>query len=398
MLAGLQGIPREHYEAAAIDGAGRRQRFRHITIPGLRHTLLFVTVISVIASLQVFDQVFVMTRGGPLFATESLVTYMYHEGFELFRMGYASAIAWILFCSFFDLGGSTSALPVQRCRLTGEDEPTRGASAEGRLRAYREPGHGVRRAGTRRRSDAPPVPLDAECIAQAAGRDLSVPDELLPREPTLAAYGDVWDRIPFARFFLNSVVFAGGVTAISLLFNSLAAYALARLQFRGRKLFFWLVLIVLMVPFQITLIPLFLTVFQFGWLDSFAGLIIPRATNAFGIFMLRQFFLTLPRDFDDAARVDGASEFRIYWQIVLPLSLPALATLALFHFMYNWNDFLWPLVITSSPEMRTLPAGLTLFMGCHVLEHALLMAGATIRLASLPWPSRSPSGTSSVVP
>lgn len=209
------------------------------------------------------------------------------------------------------------------------------------------------------------------------------PADLLPRQPTVEAYADVWRRIPFARFFLNSIVFAGGVTALSLLLDSLAAYALARLKFRGRDACFWVVLLVLMVPFQITLVPLFLTVFQLGWLDSFAGLIIPRATNAFGIFLLRQFFISLPRDFDDAARVDGASEFRIYWQIVLPLSRPALATLAVFHFMYNWNDFLWPLVITSSTEMRTLPAGLTLFMGAHVIEHSVLMAGAVLALAPL---------------
>jgi multiple sugar transport system permease protein len=138
-----------------------------------------------------------------------------------------------------------------------------------------------------------------------------------------------------------------------------------------------------MIPFQITLIPLFLTVFHLGWLDTYQGLIVPRATNAFGIFLLRQFFVTLPRELDDAARVDGAGEFRIYWQIILPLSLPALATLAVFHFMYNWNDFLWPLVITSSPEMRTLPAGLTLFMGQHVIEHSILMAGAAISLLPL---------------
>ena len=209
------------------------------------------------------------------------------------------------------------------------------------------------------------------------------PGELIPRAPTLDAYFDIWERIPFARFFFNSVVFAGGVTAISLLLDSMAAFALARLRFRGQRAFFWVVLIVLMVPFQITLIPLFLTVFQLGWLDSFAGLIIPRATNAFGIFMLRQFFLSLPRDFDEAARIDGASEWRIYWHIALPLSVPALATLAIFHFMYNWNDFLWPLVITTTTEMRTLPAGLTLFMGAHVVEHAVLMAGATIALLPL---------------
>ncbi len=209
------------------------------------------------------------------------------------------------------------------------------------------------------------------------------PTDLLPRHPTFAAYRDVWRRIPFARFFINTVIFAGGVTMLSLLLDSLTAFALARLRFRGRELCFWIILATLMVPFQITLIPLFVTVFQFHWLNTYQGLIIPRATNAFGIFLLRQFFITLPRDLDDAARLDGASDFRVYWQIVLPLSKPALATLAIFHFMYNWNDFLWPLVITSSTNMRTLPAGLTLFMGQYVIEHAVLMAGAVISLAPL---------------
>jgi multiple sugar transport system permease protein len=209
------------------------------------------------------------------------------------------------------------------------------------------------------------------------------PQQLFPSHLSFTGYEHVWQELPFARLFLNSVIFAGGVTAISLLFDSLAAYALARLRFRGRTLCFWLVLATLMVPFQITLIPLFITVFHLGWLNSFQGLIVPRATNAFGIFLLRQFFVSIPRELDEAARIDGASELRIYWQIVMPLAKPALATLAIFHFMYNWNDFLWPLVITSSSHTRTLPAGLTLFSGQFVIEHAVLMAGATITLLPL---------------
>jgi multiple sugar transport system permease protein len=218
---------------------------------------------------------------------------------------------------------------------------------------------------------------------KSEGEIFSAPYLLFSRHPTWQAYVDVWRRIPFGRFFFNSVVFAGAVTVISLFLDSLAAYAFARLRFRGRDVLFWVVLATLMVPFQITLIPLFLTVYHLGWLDTYQGLIVPRATNAFGIFLLRQFFISLPFELDDAARIDGASEFGIYARIILPLSLPALATLAIFHFMYNWNDFLWPLVITSSPEMRTVPAGLTLFMGTHVIEHPILMAGATISLLPL---------------
>ncbi len=209
------------------------------------------------------------------------------------------------------------------------------------------------------------------------------PPKLLPDSWTLENYQNVWSRIPFARLFLNSIVLAGGVTIISLLLDSMAAYALARLNFPGRDAIFIIILVALMLPFQVMFIPLFVVVHDLGMLDSYSGLIVPRATNAFGIFLLRQFFMTLPRELDEAARIDGTSEFGIYWKIILPLSGPALATLAVFHFMYNWNDFLWPLLITSSTEMRTLPAGLALFVGQHVVEYGVVMAGAVLTLLPL---------------
>lgn len=211
----------------------------------------------------------------------------------------------------------------------------------------------------------------------------SYPPKLLPQMWTLQNYYDIWDRLPMQLYFRNSLIFAGGVTLISLFLDSLTAYALSRLDFPGRDFFFIFVLIALMLPFQVTFIPLYVTVQSLGMLNSFSGLIIPRATNAFGIFMLRQFFNGIPREFDDAARIDGAGEFYIYRRIILPLSGPALATLTIFHFMYNWNDFLWPVLITKTDQMRTLPAGLALFMGEHVIENALLMAGATLALLPL---------------
>jgi multiple sugar transport system permease protein len=209
------------------------------------------------------------------------------------------------------------------------------------------------------------------------------PPRLWPERWTLANYIDIWSRVPFGRLFLNSILFAGGVTLISLIFDSMTAYALSRLTFPGRDAIFVIILVALMLPFQVTFVPVFVIVHDLGLLNSFGGLIIPRATNAFGIFMLRQFFMTLPRSLDDAARFDGASEFTIYSRIILPLSGPALATLAIFHFMYNWNDFLWPLLITSSTEMRTLPAGLALFVGAHVVEYGVVVAGAVLALAPL---------------
>jgi multiple sugar transport system permease protein len=206
------------------------------------------------------------------------------------------------------------------------------------------------------------------------------PPALWPRSFTFEHYRDIWHRIPFARLFLNTVVFAGGVTLISLTLDSMTAYALARLDFPGRDFLFVLVLVTMMLPFQVTLIPLFSLLSNFNWIDTHQGLIVPRATNAFGIFFLRQFFLSIPRDLEDAARMDGASEFRIYRQVVLPLAVPALLTLGLFHFMYNWNDLLWPLIVTTNSSMQTLPAGLALFMGEHVIEYGLLMAGSMLAL------------------
>jgi ABC-type sugar transport system, permease component len=209
------------------------------------------------------------------------------------------------------------------------------------------------------------------------------PASLLPTSWTLHGYQSVWNDLPFARMFLNSVIFAGVTTTLCVLFDSMFAYALARIPFRGAKLCFWLVIITLMVPFQVTLIPVFIQLFNFGWLNTYQGLIIPRATSAFGIFLLRQFFISVPKELDEAARIDGANHWQVYWRIILPTARPALATVAVLHFTNLWNDLLWPLTMTSSTEMLTLPAGLTLFAGQHVTDHAVLLAGATISLIPL---------------
>lgn len=211
----------------------------------------------------------------------------------------------------------------------------------------------------------------------------SYPPRLLPRQVSLLAYAQVWDRLPLLTFFRNTVVFAGGVTLVSLVFDSLTAYALARLTFPGRTVIFVLILATLMIPVQVTMIPVFIIVYHLGWINTFAGLIIPRATNAFGIFMLRQFFLTVPRELDQAARIDGCGMFGIYWRIILPLSTSAMATLAVLHLMYNWNDLLWPLVMTTSTSMETLTVGLATLTGQHQYEYAVLMAGASIAVAPL---------------
>ena len=204
------------------------------------------------------------------------------------------------------------------------------------------------------------------------------PGQLFPYHLTGHNYREVTRQIPFARQFLNTVVFAGGVTVLSLAFDSMTAFALARLDFPGRRVLFLVIILFLMIPFQVTLIPTYQLVAEPRPDEHLPGLIIPRATDAFGIFFLRQFFLGIPRSLDEAARIDGAGDWRIYARIVLPLSTPALLTLGLFHFMANWNDLLWPLIFTTSTRMQTLPAGLALFMGQHISQYGVVMAGATL--------------------
>jgi multiple sugar transport system permease protein len=221
-------------------------------------------------------------------------------------------------------------------------------------------------------------------VAFRTNADLySDPARLVPRHWTLHGVHAVLNQLPFGRLVLNTFVFAGGTTVVLLLFDSMTAFALARLRFRGSNVVFLLILATLMVPFQVTLVPVFLTLFHLGWLNSYQGLIIPRATSALGIFLLRQFFMQLPRELDDAARIDGANDVTLFWRIILPNAKPVLASLFIIQFAALWNDFLWPLVVTSNTGMQTLPAALTLFSSQSGVDHAALMAGAAISLSPL---------------
>lgn len=210
------------------------------------------------------------------------------------------------------------------------------------------------------------------------------PPTLLPEAWTLDNFTQIFEELPFARLIVNSFIFAGGVTAFALLFDSLAAYALARIDFRGSRVLLVAIIASLMIPFQATLIPIYQLVSDLGWVNTYAGLIAPRAADAFGIFFLRQFFLSLPRDLDNAARLDGASEWRIFWNVVLPNARPALLTLAIFTFVNNWNDLLWPLVFTTDAEMGTITSGLTLLTGPGgIIPQGVMMAGSLIAVLPL---------------
>lgn len=210
------------------------------------------------------------------------------------------------------------------------------------------------------------------------------PPSLVPGTWTFDNFERIFTDLPFARLIFNSFVFAGGVTICALVFDSLAAYVLARIDFRGSRVLLVVIVASLMIPFQATLIPIYQLVSDFGWVNTFWGLIIPRAADAFGIFFLRQFFLSLPRDLDNAARIDGASEFRIFRSVVLPNAVPALLTLGIYTFVNNWNDLLWPLVFTTEQEMGTITSGLTLLTGpSGIIPYGVMMAGSLIAVVPL---------------
>jgi multiple sugar transport system permease protein len=202
----------------------------------------------------------------------------------------------------------------------------------------------------------------------------------IPEQVRWENYRDVLELLPFGRYLFNTAFVAISVTILELLTSSLAAYAFARLRFPGREKLFLLYLATLMIPGQVTLIPNFLLMRWFDWVDTYWALIIPQAFSAFGTFLLRQFFLSIPRELEEAARADGASYFRVYWQIILPLSGPALATLAVFSFMAQWNAFLWPLIVTHGDDMRTLTVGLRFFQDELVTQYHYLMAGTVMSI------------------
>ncbi|NUO82613.1 carbohydrate ABC transporter permease [candidate division KSB1 bacterium] len=204
------------------------------------------------------------------------------------------------------------------------------------------------------------------------------PPRLLPAQPRWENYSEAMSYQPFGRYFLNSVLITAVAVLGQLLFCSLAAYAFARLQFKWRDKIFAVYLATMMVPAIVTLIPVFLIINAFGWMNTYAALITPSLSSVWGIFLLRQFFRTIPKELEEAARIDGASDLMIYWRVVLPLSKPALATLAIFAFMATWRDFLWPLLVTNRTEMRTVEVGIAAFSSQYSVDWTHQMAAAVV--------------------
>jgi multiple sugar transport system permease protein len=213
---------------------------------------------------------------------------------------------------------------------------------------------------------------------KTSGEALRVPPTLLPNHPSLDAYRTVLTQAPFALWFRNSVVVAISVTALILFTSSLAGYVFAKFKFPGRDLLFTLLLGTLMVPFPVVLIPIYLIVNNLHLLNTLLALIVPSTVSAFGIFLMRQFIAAIPDDLIDAARLDGASEFGIYWRLIRPQLGPAMGALGIFTFLSSWNDYLWPLIAINDQDKMTLPLALAFFNSSHATRYDLVMAAAVL--------------------
>ncbi|MEQ8541070.1 MAG: carbohydrate ABC transporter permease [Coleofasciculus sp. D1-CHI-01] len=209
----------------------------------------------------------------------------------------------------------------------------------------------------------------------------SFPPQLFPSQPTIENYIEVWQTNPFGQYIWNSGIVAILTVSLNLLFCSLAAYPLARLNFRGRDIIFAIIVSTIMIPFQIVMIPLYILMVQLGLRNSYLGIIFPSLASAFGIFLLRQAFQGVPKELEEAARIDGCSELGLWWHIMIPAVRPALVTLAIFVFIGSWSDFLWPLIVLDRPEYYTLPLGVARLAGTFSLDWRLVAAGSVISIA-----------------
>lgn len=212
------------------------------------------------------------------------------------------------------------------------------------------------------------------------GSGLSSTPQLVPAEPGIDAYLQLFSEVPFARVVGNSLLLATITTLVQLVTSATAAYAFSRLPFPGRAVVFGVYLATMMIPLQVLVVPLFAEFRAFGLVDTYLGALLPTFAAAFGIFLLRQAMNQVPVELDEAAAIDGAGHFRIFWTVVLPNIRPALATLAVFAFMGSWNSFLWPLVVLRSPELQTLPVALAGLQGQYTTQWDIVMAGSVISI------------------
>jgi multiple sugar transport system permease protein len=382
-LAGMQRIPRSLYEAAVLDGVSEWNMFRRITLPLLRPVMLFVLVTSITGAFQTFDTVAVATNGGPAGSTRVIVYYIYENAFKYHKMGYACtmSIALLLIMMLYTAAqmrlfrANESDLAVFSFDLdtadhvVGAPRSFKGISLgrslswcvlAGLIAITLVPFWIVMRTALTPPGDLyastgawlPPA-FTLQNFQRALGwvsNDVALAD------------GGSGSNANFLRSLLNSVIFSGLVVVGQVVFSTMAAYAFARLRFRGREPLFALFLASLMLPNIILFIPNFVLIKELGWLNSYAGMVAPFVLVwAFAVFYLRQTFLSIPRELEEAARLDGASYWTIFWRIVVPVSVPPIATVAILSGVNAWNEFLWPFIVANAEDVQVLTVALQAF-------------------------------------
>ena len=427
-LAGLQEIPEDYYEAAKVDGATALQRFLLITVPSLRLIHIFVIPLSVISSMRVFGQVLVMTQGGPIGSTYTLVQHLYSVGWINFRQGEAAAIGLILFVITFLLtvmqlyafGALDFAVKRDKRKTKSREKlmqlfkPIRKGyryfisvfldslfyvtNLLGRISIGQQSINTSRRFNHKALFGYPllivitllwlvPLLWMFSTSVKPERQVRQIPIEWVSSDTSFDNYTRVLDTHPILEWGLNSFNVALLTTILAVALYVLAAYPLAFYRFRGRGFLFLGILATMLIPVEATMIPLFIVLAKLGVVDTYMSLIMPVAANAFGLYLLVQFFQSVPFELLDSARLDGANELQILLRIILPLSRPALTTVAILTFMTSWNNFVWPFIVSNSDATRTLPVGLATVMGSITgsptsVQYGMVMAGSV--LATLP--------------
>ena len=374
-LAALQSLPPELEEAARLEGASRWHFFRRVTFPLLMPTTLFVLINAVINSFKLVDQLFILTKGGPDNASSLLLYYIYEVASAsstrrtrrrlpscCWRCSRSSPSA----SSSFSTSGFTTDERRRHASLRGVDRERGGAAARGPL------------------AGAPALRI----LGRVSPAEYSIRFDLLA-PLTLENFVEVWDQAPFARYFLNTFLLVTSILAAQFVLCTLAAYAFARFEFPGQSVAFALVLVQLMIMPEVLIVENYRTMTHLGLVDTILGIGLPYMASAFGIFLLRQTFKTVPKELDDAARVEGCSRIQILWKVYVPLAKPTYIAYGLVSISYHWNNFLWPLVITNSVTTRPMTVGLAIFgapesgVDWSIISAATLLAVAPLLLAFL---------------
>ena len=400
-LASLQGVPTEIYEAAELDGANARRKFLSVTIPMISPVIFFNLVMGIIGSFQTFTSSYVMTAGGPSNASLFYLLYLYRNAWQYLKMGYASALAWILFViimaltllTFRSAGGwvyyeggiGVGSVTPQTVRL-GAARPREHQMPAWRGKAFRTKAISYASLVLILMGAAAVLVPFIWMVSTAFKTDQQVylvPPRWIPNPWTLDNFTEGLTVLPFGTFFKNTLIITLGASLGRVLSSSFVAFGFARLRGIGRDFWFMVLLATMMLPGQVTMIPVYLIFQRLGSAYTFKPLIIPAYFGgAFSVFLVRQFYLTHSRELDDAARIDGCGYFGIYWRLMLPMSRPVIAALAIFAFMDHWNDFFGPLIYLTDQHKFTVPLALSFFQSTPTYTGHLnwLMAGSLLAL------------------